>query len=156
MTYFTEISEYQTYAKNEANFHFSYNSNSGGGQSFLGGQFINEQGELSSPTVLDGFTGVFNVLLKGERGQDISILLNDERGRYEIKPRGEGSSSMKLGVGTEKISPSKLISSLFMLPATCTVKSPSNMDVSILTSNNYWYYCFHSFLKGIHLNNYYH
>ena len=138
MTYFTEISEYQTYAKNEANFHFSYNSNSGGGQSFLGGQFINEQGELSSPTVLDGFTGVFNVLLKGERGQDISILLNDERGRYEIKPRGEGSSSMKLGVGTEKISPSKLISSLFMLPATCTVKSPSNMDVSILTSNNYW------------------
>lgn len=36
MTYFTEITGYQTYAKADADFHFSYNANSGGGQSFLG------------------------------------------------------------------------------------------------------------------------
>lgn len=137
-TYFTEVSEYQTYANSQADFHFSYNANSGGGQSFLGGQFVNEKGKLTSPTVLDGHTGVFSLLLKGDKDNVFSILLNDEKGRYEIKPRGEGSNSMKLGVGTEKISPSKMISSLFMLPPTCTIKSPSSLDVSILTSNNYW------------------
>lgn len=40
MTYFIEVTEYQTYANAEADFHFSYNANSGGGQSFLGGMFF--------------------------------------------------------------------------------------------------------------------
>ena len=50
MTYFTEISGYQTYANSDADFHFSYNANSGGGQSFLGGMFIdeNEENRLSN------------------------------------------------------------------------------------------------------------
>ena len=49
MSYFTEIPDYKSYSHGEADFHFIYNANSGGGQSFLGGQFFNEKGTLSSP-----------------------------------------------------------------------------------------------------------
>lgn len=138
MSYFKELSDYQTYAHGQDDFHFVYNANSGGGQSFLGGKYINEKGELSSPTNLDGCIGVFSILLKKENNTERYIELNDEKGLYEIKPRGEGSSSMKLGIGTKMVSPSKLISAFFMLPPTCTIKSPSNLENSILTANNFW------------------
>jgi len=138
MSYFKELSDYQTYAQGQDDFHFIYNANSGGGQSFLGGKYINEKGELSSPTNLDGCIGVFSILLKKENNTERYIELNDEKGLYEIKPRGEGSSSMKLGIGTKMVSPSKLISAFFMLPPTCTIKSPSNLENSILTANNFW------------------
>ena len=138
MSYFKELSDYQTYAHGQDDFHFVYNANSGGGQSFLGGKYINEKGELSSPTNLDGCVGVFSILLKEKNNIERYIELNDEKGRYEIKPRGEGSSSMKLGIGTKMVSPSKLISAFFMLPPTCTIKSPSNLENSILTANNFW------------------
>ena len=138
MSYFTEVSDYQSYNNGKEDFHFIYNANSGGGQSFLGGQFINENGNLSSPTVLDGYVGVFEISFKDENDQDKHILLNDDKGQYEIKPRGVGSSSMKLGIGTTMVSPSKLVSSLFMLPPTCTIKAPNNLDNSILTANNFW------------------
>lgn len=137
MSYFIEVSDYKSYANDDANFHFSYNANSGGGQSFLGGQFVNEDGVLTSPTVLDGKIGGFKILLDSKSGNEISFLLNDKKGQYVIKPRGEGSGSMKLGVG-DKIAPSKLISSVFMLPPTCAINLPSSLDVSILTSNNFW------------------
>lgn len=138
MSYFTEVSDYQTYANNKEDFHFSYNANSGGGQSFLGGQFIDKKGVLSSPTVLDDHIGIFEISFKDERGQDRHVVLNDEKGQYKIKPRGVGSSSMKLGVGTTMVSPSKLVSSFFMLPPTCTIKAPNNLENSILTTNNFW------------------
>lgn len=138
MSYFNEVAEYQSYSHGEADFHFIYNSNSGGGQSFLGGQFLNEIGKLSSPTILDGHIGVFCITTGEVHNQKRRILLNDAKSRYEIKPRGEGSTSMKLGVGTTMVSPNKLISSFFMLPPTCTIKTPKNLDISILTSNNYW------------------
>lgn len=138
MTYFIEVTEYQTYANAEADFHFSYNANSGGGQSFLGGMFSNDKGKLSSPTILDGCVGIFKIVYKNANGKEIGILLDDINGKYEIKPRGTGSSSMKLSVGTKLESPSKLISSFFMLPSTCVIKNPANLDVSILSSNNFW------------------
>ena len=46
MPYFIEITGYQTYVNSDADFHFSYNANSGGGQSFLGGMFANEKGTV--------------------------------------------------------------------------------------------------------------
>ena len=138
MTYFIEVTEYQTYANADADFHFSYNANSGGGQSFLGGMFSNDNGKLSSPTILDGCVCIFKFVYKNANGKEIGILLDDINGKYEIKPRGTGSSSMKLSVGTKLESPSKLISSFFMLPSTCAIKNPANLDVSILSSNNFW------------------
>ena len=138
MTYFIEVTEYQTYANAEADFHFSYNANSGGGQSFLGGMFSNDKGKLSSPTILYGCVGIFKIVYKNANGKEIGILLDDINGKYEIKPRGTGSSSMKLSVGTKLESPSKLVSSFFMLPSTCAIKNPANLDVSILSSNNFW------------------
>lgn len=138
MPYFIEITGYKTYVNSDADFHFSYNANSGGGQSFLGGMFANEKGELLSPTALDGYVGIFKLVYKTTNGKEVEVLLNDINGKYEIKPRGTGSTSMKLSVGTKLESPSKLISSLFMLPPTCAIKNPVNLDVSILSSNNFW------------------
>lgn len=138
MTYFIEVTGYQTYANADEDFHFSYNANSGGGQSFLGGMFANEKGELTSPTVLDGYVGIFKIVYKNANGKEIEFILDDINGKYEIKPRGNGSTSMKLSVGMKLESPSKLISSLFMLPPTCAIKNPANLDVSILSSNNFW------------------
>lgn len=138
MTYFIEVTGYQTYANADEDFHFSYNANSGGGQSFLGGMFANEKGELTSPTVLDGYVGIFKIVYKIANGKEIEFILDDINGKYEIKPRGNGSTSMKLSVGMKLESPSKFISSLFMLPPTCAIKNPANLDVSILSSNNFW------------------
>ena len=45
---------------------------------------------------------------------------------------------MKLGVGTERVAPSRVISAFMMLPPTCGVKTPSDLSLSILTSGNYW------------------
>lgn len=45
---------------------------------------------------------------------------------------------MKLGIGTDRIAPSKVVSAFMMLPPTCGVKTPSNLQLSILSANNYW------------------
>ena len=138
MSYFIEIESSQTYTNSEVDFHFSYNANSGGGQSFLGGKFRNEKGNLTSPLILDGCKGLFEYIYIDAKGKEKSILLRDSKCEYEIKPRGEGSTSMKLGIGTKMKTPSKLIATFFMLPPTCVVKSPNDLRNSILTSNNYW------------------
>ena len=138
MSYFIEIESSQTYTNSEVDFHFSYNANSGGGQSFLGGKFRNEKGDLTSPLTLDGCKGLFEYIYIDAKGKEKSILLRDSKCEYEIKPRGEGSTSMKLGIGTKMKTPSKLITTFFMLPPTCVVKSPNDLRNSILTSNNYW------------------
>ena len=54
MSYFNEIADYATYSGHEADFHFTYNANSGGGQAFLGGRFYDENGQLTSPETLNG------------------------------------------------------------------------------------------------------
>ena len=138
MSYFIEIESSQTYANSEADFHFSYNANSGGGQSFLGGKFRNDHGGLTSPSTLDGCKSLFEYIYIDAKGKEKSILLRDSKCEYEIKPRGEGSTSMKLGIGTKMKTPSRLIAAFFMLPPNCVVKSPNDLRNSILTTNNYW------------------
>lgn len=138
MSYFTSVPTYETYKNEQEDFHFAYNYNSGGGQAFLAGQFFDENGALVSSSVLNGSNCCFCFKLNGENNQGISILLDDPKGHYEIKPRSAGSTPVKLEIGTSKENPSKLISAFFMLPSTCGIKKPSNLNVSILTSNNYW------------------
>ncbi|MCI6434991.1 MAG: AAA family ATPase [Clostridiales bacterium] len=138
MSYFNEIADYATYSGHEADFHFTYNANSGGGQAFLGGRFYDENGQLTSPETLNGKTAVFKYIFRSENGEEHSVIIDDEKAKYEIKPRGNGSTSMKLGIGTDRIAPSKIVSSFMMLPPTCGVKTPSNLQLSILSANNYW------------------
>lgn len=138
MSYFDEIADYATYSGHEADFHFTYNANSGGGQAFLGGRFYNESGQLTSPETLNGKLAIFRYVFQTETGKELSVILNDNKAKYEIKPRGNGSTSMKLGIGTDRIAPSKVVSSFMMLPPTCGVKTPSNLQLSILSTNNYW------------------
>ena len=54
MSYFKEITDYATYSGHDADFHFTYNANSGGGQAFLGGRFYNENGQLTSVPFRNG------------------------------------------------------------------------------------------------------
>ena len=138
MSYFKEISTYATYSGEDADFHFMYNANSGGGQAFLGGKFLDKNGHLVSPETLNGKTAVFKFAFKKSTGEILTVVLNDEVAQYEIKPRGNGSTSMKLGIGYNRIAPSKAISTFMMLPPTCGVKMPNNLERSILSSSNYW------------------
>ena len=136
--YFTELEDYKTYEQSEADFHFIYNANSGGGQAFLGGRFYNEEGVLVSPESINGKKAAFAISSYDAAGNKCCVILKDDKSTYDIKPRGNGSTSMKLGVGTDRVSPSKILSSIFMLPQTCGVKTPSNLNLSVLTANNYW------------------
>ena len=136
-SFFSEISDYQTYRGHQADFHFSYNANSGGGQAFLGGRFYDENAVLASPSSLNGRNALF-VLSIGNGTNQKKIVLDDKISKYDIKPRGQGSTSMKLGVGAERVTPSRLIAAAMMLPPPCGVNQPSNLDYSILTSKNYW------------------
>jgi MoxR-like ATPase len=138
MSYFKEIEEYRTYSGELADFHFNYNANSGGGQAFLGGKYYDANGDLVSPQILDGKKSVFKFTYVTASGEEVSVVLDDIKAKYDIKPRGHGSRSMKLSVGNDRTSPSKVISAFMMLPPTCGVKTPTNLDVSILSSHNYW------------------
>lgn len=138
MSYFHEIEDYKTYSGSDADFHFSYNKNSGGGQSFLGGRFINEENELVSAQTIDEKQAVFSFPYTTIDGKRIFISLDDNRSRYDVKPRGDASTSMKLGIGKERETPSKIISTALMLPLTCGVDKTKNPELSILTAENYW------------------
>ena len=138
MSYFNEIADCATYSDHEDDFHFTYNANSGGGQAFLGGRFYDENGQLASPETLNGRIAVFRYLFRSQTGEELSVAIDDDKAKYEIKPRGNGSTSMKLGIGTNRVTPSKVVSSFMMLPPTCGVKMPNNLQLSILSANNYW------------------
>lgn len=93
MPYFNEVDDYKTYAGKEDDFHFIYNANTGGGQSFLGGKYRNQSGGLVSPTSLSGRIGVFRFVI-GEQSRQRDVLIDNESVSYEIKPRAEGDSNM--------------------------------------------------------------
>ena len=137
MSYFTEIEGYETYAGKADDFHFIYNANSGGGQSFLGGKFRDADGNLVSPVSLDGRIGVFHFKSEGKSGVH-DILLEDSSASYEIKPRATGDRNMKFSVGREKKPPSYTIAAFLMLPEPCGVEKSVSLDTSVLNSNNYW------------------
>ena len=132
MRYFTEIADYQTYQGEEADFHFNYNANTGGGQSRLGGKFYDTNGSLSAPIQLNGRTAVFAFAISGN-----IIQLADPSVEYEVKPRDEGNTNMKLGVGSNH-NPSEAIATFLMLPKPCGVKKASDINTSVLNGNNYW------------------
>lgn len=132
MRYFTEIADYQTYQGEEADFHFNFNANSGGGQSRLGGKFYDANGDLSTPIQLNGRVAVFAFVISGN-----IIQLSDPSVEYEVKPRDEGNTNMKLGVGNNH-NPSEAIATFLMLPKPCGVKKANDVNTSVLNSNNYW------------------
>lgn len=132
MRYFTEIADYQTYQGEEADFHFNYNANTGGGQSRLGGKFYDANGSLSTPIQLNGRMAVFAFAISGN-----IIQLADPSVEYEVKPRDEGNTNMKLGVGSNH-NPSEAIAAFLMLPKPCGVKKAYDINTSVLNGNNYW------------------
>ncbi|MGN8690124.1 McrB family protein [Atopobiaceae bacterium HCP3S3_F7] len=137
MAYFSQIDSYQTYAGQDADFHYDYNGNSGGGQSFLGGQFLSNS-ILTSPVVLDGKTALFSICYRSIDGRNHSVRIDaDNRYIYLITPRGQGNQNMKLGL-QGKVRPSLLLPAFLMLPETCGINMANSLDVSPLVKNNYW------------------
>ena len=132
MSYFTEISDYQTYQGESADFHFNYNANTGGGQSRLGGKYYDADGQLSAPIKLNGRTAVFRFSCNGK-----DIFLDDDTTKYEIKPRFAGDNNMKFGVGSN-VAPSRAIAAFLMLPETCGVKKSSDTSLTPLCRKNSW------------------
>ena len=137
MKYFTEIPDYKTYAGQKADFHFSYNANSGGGQSFLGGKYLDAHGQLESPEALNGRLGKFGFATHGAQETNSIVLLEDPTVEYEIKPRSFGDRNMKLSVGNNP-TPSSAIAAFLMLPEPCGIQRSKNLDASPLSSGNYW------------------
>lgn len=137
MAYFSRIDDYQTYSGQDTDFHYAYNANSGGGQTFLGGKFLHD-GQLRTASSLNGKTAYFRVNFQDTHGQHHSILLNhEEEDEYPITPRGKDNTNMKLGL-QGKTRPSLLLPALLMLPPTCSINMADSLDVSPLTKNNYW------------------
>ena len=133
MSYFRKISDYQTYSGHDSEFHYDFNANSGGGQAFLGGKIIDTAGNSASPSELEGLNVSFALRV---RGQLVSLASNGS-GTYAISPRGAGSQSMKLGV-QGKVNPNGLVAAALMLPRTCGRNMASSINVSPLTTDNYW------------------
>ncbi len=137
MSYFKKINDCRTYSASKDDFHFDYNGNKGGGQPFLAGNFSNEEGELSPSNSLKGKRALFRFEIGSQ-----NIILENDKYCYFIKPRSENHTSVKLEIESEnkekKIHPSSLISTFLMLPETCCVKNPTDINAPILTKNNYW------------------
>ena len=133
MLYFSEIEDYRTYLGKGADFHFNYNANTGGGQSFLGGKFSDASGILQPSSALIGRTAVFQFV--GDENKEVP--LDDNSTKYEIKPRAAGDNNMKLSVG-RNVAPSKAIAAFLMLPETCGVKKASDKDLPPLCRKNFW------------------
>lgn len=133
MLYFSEIEDYRTYLGKGADFHFNYNANTGGGQSFLGGKFSDASGILQPSSALIGRTAVFQFV--GDENK--AVPLDDNSTKYEIKPRAAGDNNMKLSVG-RNVAPSKAIAAFLMLPETCGVKKASDKDLPPLCRKNFW------------------
>lgn len=133
MSYFNIISEYQTYSGSESDFHYDFNANSGGGQAFLGGKIVDAAGNQTSSRALEGLAVSFALRI---RNKQVS-LASGGSGTYAISARGKDSQSMKLSV-QGKINPNRLIAAALMLPRTCGRNMACSLDVSPLTTDNYW------------------
>ena len=133
MSYFTEVEGYETYAGKPDDFHFIYNANSGGGQSFLGGKFRDADGNLASPVSLDGRIGVFHFKSEDKNGVH-DILLEDSSASYEIKPRATGDRNMKFSVGREQKPPSYKMGAVLLHHEQCGVAKSVALYKALLNS----------------------
>ena len=59
MPYFERVDSYDTYNGYDSDFHYDYNANSGGGQAFLGGTFVDKNGITHSPKKSGRIYGIF-------------------------------------------------------------------------------------------------
>ena len=59
MPYFTKIDSFSTYEGHGSDFHYDYNANSGGGQAFLGGSYMDAEGNSHTSKDLEGMIASF-------------------------------------------------------------------------------------------------
>lgn len=138
MPYFEKIDSFNTYEGHDSDFHYDYNANSGGGQAFLGGSYIDEAGVAFPTKNLEGVTAAFKIRFHDIDGMVRDIDLDaDETACFSITSRGTGNQNMKFSTEGKK-RPSLLIPALFMMPGTCVRNMAGSLDVSPLTIDNYW------------------
>lgn len=147
LKYFHQIPAPETYAEAEDDFHFHYNRNSGGGQAFLGGDFLDESGRPQTASKLQNKRAKLRIGFRDRFGSLTSIDLDDSEAEYEIKPRGVGSNSMKFVIAN-RIRPSLVIDAALCLPPTNTVGNVTAPGASPLTSRNYWLQSMWLYVEG--------
>ncbi|WP_436326898.1 AAA family ATPase [Brevibacterium sp. FAM 27836] len=138
MSYFEEILETSL---DPNQLRFSNNANSGGGQAFLAGQYIDSDGARKPLKQLQDREVTISVRCDISSHDSHDIRLNDPKCRYAIKPRGGNNPNMKFqvgGPGVDKASPSRAISAFFMLPPTTYADAAADLNLSILSTGNYW------------------
>lgn len=120
---------------------FSNNANSGGGQAFLAGKYVDSDGTRQPLKQLQDRQVTLAVRCDISRHASYDIRLNDPKCKYAVKPRGENNANMKFqigGPGVDKVSPSRAISAFFMLPRTTSADASNDLNLSILSTENYW------------------
>ena len=138
MPYFTKIDSFSTYEGHGSDFHYDYNANSGGGQAFLGGSYMDAEGSSRTSKDLEGMTASFVFRYHDAEGLEHLVNLGAEQSaQFDIAPRGAGSQNMKLAL-EKKTRPSLLLPALLMLPRTCGRNMADSLNRSPLTLDNYW------------------
>lgn len=138
MPYFKRIDSFSTYEGHGSDFHYDYNANSGGGQAFLGGSYMDAEENSHSTKDLEGMVASFVFRYHDAEGLEHLVNLGAEQSaRFDIAPRGTGSQNMKLAL-EKKTRPSLLLPALLMLPRTCGRNMADSLDRSPLTLDNYW------------------
>lgn len=138
MPYFNKIDSFSTYEGHSSDFHYDYNANNGGGQAFLGGSYMDADGNYHSAKDLEGMIAPFVFRYHDAEGLERLVNLGTEQStQFDITPRSAGNQNMKLAL-EKKIRPSLLLPSLLMLPRTCGRNMADSLDRSPLTLDNYW------------------
>lgn len=140
MLYFSEIKTWETFKGKQDDFHLNYNSNSGGGQQRLAGSFFDSKGSLTPSSSLNGKYANFAFEINQPNGSSNLVQISSDNVTYQITTRGGESECVRLWVDGKdgKCNPSKALPAFLMLPPTCGVKKPSNLENSILSTSNYW------------------
>ena len=136
VNYFYEFTDEDNTLFANDSFRMNYNYNSGGGQAFLAGKWVDGDGNLRAAIELNGYEATFCFTINNGAGRTL-IKLNDSEATYLIKPRAQQSSSMKLSV-ENRTNPGRILASFLMLPPPCTVRRPLDLSSSILTESNFW------------------
>ncbi|MBT1017572.1 AAA family ATPase [Canibacter sp. lx-72] len=138
MSFLLELAERGSYSPPNAEFYFTYNHNSGGGQAFLGGRPHGRDGHPTDLKALDGMLAEFAFRSQEGDENEQLVRLGCDDTRYRIKPRGSNSTQMKLEV-QDKRNPSVALAAFLLLPTPCGARKSKYPETHTpISEDNFW------------------
>lgn len=102
MPYFTKIDSFSTYEGHGSDFHYDYNANSGGGQAFLGGSYMDAEGSSRTSKDLEGMTASFVFRYHDAEGLEHLVNLGAEQSaQFDIGATWRGQPKYETGARKE-------------------------------------------------------